>query len=52
MQIESGQAGPGDELLSSFNVATFKNEEDDAAFWSRLIPVADRPEDKEVGRLC
>lgn len=27
-----------DELLSSFNVATFKSDEDDAAFWNRLIP--------------
>ena len=26
------------ELLSAFNVATFKNDEDDATFWSRLIP--------------
>jgi hypothetical protein len=24
--------------LSAFNVATFKNDEDDATFWSRLIP--------------
>ena len=39
------------ELLSSFNVATFKNEEDDATFWSRLIPVHDRdvPKQIEVG---
>jgi hypothetical protein len=29
------------ELLSSFNVATFKNQEDDATFWSRLIPSND-----------
>lgn len=33
----------GDELLSSFNVATFKQDEDDAAFWNRLIPVTERP---------
>ncbi|KAK9824197.1 hypothetical protein WJX72_008454 [[Myrmecia] bisecta] len=32
----------GGELLSSFNVATFKNEEDDTAFWNRLIPVDER----------
>jgi hypothetical protein len=25
------------ELLSAFNVATFKNDEDDATFWNRLI---------------
>ena len=33
----------GDELLSSFNVATFKQDVDDAAFWNRLIPVTERP---------
>ena len=32
-----------DELLSSFNVATFKSDEDDQAFWNRLIPVDQRP---------
>lgn len=31
-----------DELLSSFNVATFKSDEDDQAFWNRLIPVDQR----------
>jgi hypothetical protein len=41
-----GEGGAG-ALLSSFNVATFKNEEDDAAFWSRLIPVAERPPEKD-----
>lgn len=30
------------ELLSAFNVATFKNDEDDATFWSRLIPEEQR----------
>ena len=40
--------GGGGELLSSFNVATFKNEEDDAAFWSRLIPVAEQPPENEL----
>jgi len=32
-----------DELLSSFNVASFKSDEDDQAFWNRLIPVDQRP---------
>lgn len=36
----------GDELLSSFNVATFKQDEDDAAFWNRLIPVTERPKNE------
>ncbi len=31
------------ELLNSFNVATFKNQEDDATFWSRLIHTDDGP---------
>ena len=35
----------GKELLSAFNVATFAGEEDDAAFWDRLIPTSDRPRD-------
>ena len=43
---EQGNRG-ADDLLSSFKVATFKSDEDDAAFWSRLIPEALRPEDKE-----
>lgn len=40
---ETDQKKEGDELLSAFNVATFKAEEDDAAFWNRLIPVSERP---------
>lgn len=35
-----------DELLSSFNVATFKSDEDDQAFWNRLIPVDQRVKDQ------
>ena len=35
-----------DELLSSFNVATFKSDEDDQAFWNRLIPVDQRAKDQ------
>lgn len=46
--LQAQEEGPGGELLSSFNVATFKNEEDDAAFWSRLIPVAERPPDEDA----
>eukprot|EP00955_Chlamydomonas_euryale_P108567 365860-Chlamydomonas_euryale.AAC.6 len=41
---EGGDSGAGGQLLSSFNVATFKSDEDDAAFWNRLIPVDVRPE--------
>lgn len=37
------EAPPGGDLLNSFNVATFKNEEDDVAFWNRLIPAQERP---------
>ena len=33
----------GGELLSAFNVATFKAEEDDTAFWNRLISADERP---------
>lgn len=44
MVNEADQVGAdaGGELLNAFNVATFKSEEDDAAFWNRLIPVAKR----------
>ncbi|PRW57711.1 CHROMATIN REMODELING 5 isoform A [Chlorella sorokiniana] len=39
-----GQApGRMGELLGQFSVATFKTNEDDAAFWSRLIPEDQRP---------
>ena len=42
-----------DELLSSFNVATFKSDEDDQAFWNRLIPVDQRikeqPQEEHLG---
>jgi hypothetical protein len=34
-----GKNEGADELLSAFNVATFKSAEDDKAFWNRLIPV-------------
>ena len=38
-----------DELLSAFNVATFKNAEDDKAFWNRLIPVSvEAPDEAEI----
>lgn len=39
--------GQASDLLSSFKVATFKGEEDDAAFWDRLIPENMRPQEKE-----
>lgn len=35
--------GMAAELLGAFNVATFKNSEDDASFWARLIPEEARP---------
>ncbi len=35
----AGKNEGADELLSAFNVATFKSAEDDKAFWNRLIPV-------------
>ena len=43
--VHDGEQQPaeGSELLNSFNVATFRAEEDDAAFWNRLIPVTERP---------
>lgn len=45
-QKDDAPGGAGD-LLSSFNVATFKGaEEDDEAFWSRLIPEDMRPEER------
>ena len=39
-ESEAAGADAGGELLNAFNVATFKSEEDDVAFWNRLIPVA------------
>ena len=44
---EQAAAGAGGELLNAFNVATFKNEEDDTAFWNRLIPSTDRAAKEE-----
>ena len=42
-----------DQLLSAFNVATFKNQEDDKAFWNRLIPVTEQPLDEdEIKQVC
>lgn len=40
-----------DGLLNAFNVATFKTSEDDAAFWNRLIPDAEKPKEggEELG---
>lgn len=43
-----GKNEGADELLSAFNVATFKSAEDDKAFWNRLIPVDTR--DTESGK--
>lgn len=43
---EEGGQGASD-LLSSFNVATFKADGDDAAFWDRLIPESMRPQERE-----
>lgn len=44
---EQAAAGAGGELLNAFNVATFKNEEDDTAFWNRLIPATERAAKEE-----
>ena len=44
---EQAAAGAGGELLNAFNVATFKNEEDDTAFWNRLIPAMERAAPEE-----
>ena len=41
-ESEAAHADAGGELLNAFNVATFKSEEDDVAFWNRLIPVAEQ----------
>ena len=39
----AGAGGQMGDLLGAFNVATFKtSDEDDAAFWSRLIPEDER----------
>lgn len=44
------QQAENNELLNSFNVATFKNQEDDATFWSRLI-AAQQEEEAEEEKL-
>lgn len=41
------EGGGSDDLLSSFKVATFKQDEDDAAFWDRLIPDHERQDDRQ-----
>ena len=46
------QPTDGSELLNSFNVATFKADEDDAAFWNRLIPVTERPKDEPAAAFA
>ena len=45
-QKEESAPGGADDLLAAFNVATFKNNEDDAAFWDRLIPENMRPKEQ------
>ena len=45
-QREGEGTGGASDLLASFNVATFKADEDDAAFWSKLIPEERRPKDE------
>ncbi len=44
---DQAAAGAGGELLNAFNVATFKNDEDDTAFWNRLIPSTERAAKEE-----
>ena len=47
-----GSLEPSADLLSSFNVATFKAMEvDDAEFWSRLIPESMRPQSESQNKL-
>jgi len=46
-----GKNEGADELLSAFNVATFKSAEDDKAFWNRLIPVDSREEEKKAKQV-
>lgn len=41
------EGGGANDLLSSFKVATFKQDEDDAAFWDRLIPNHERPDERQ-----
>ncbi|KAL4856079.1 Protein CHROMATIN REMODELING 5 [Chlorella vulgaris] len=43
--LPQGTGRMGD-LLGQFNVATFKTNEDDAAFWNRLIPEDQRPKEQ------
>lgn len=43
---EDAAPGGADDLLAQFNVATFKSEDNDAAFWDRLIPEHLRPDEK------
>ncbi|XP_024529944.1 protein CHROMATIN REMODELING 5 isoform X2 [Selaginella moellendorffii] len=40
---------PGGELLGAFKVANFSQGEDDAAFWSRLIPAETAKEAPDLG---
>jgi chromodomain-helicase-DNA-binding protein 1 len=43
---EDAAPGGADDLLAQFNVATFKSDDNDAAFWDRLIPEHLRPDEK------
>lgn len=47
----AGKNEGADELLSAFNVATFKSAEDDKAFWNRLIPADTRPDSAKAVRF-
>lgn len=48
----AGKNEGADELLSAFNVATFKSAEDDKAFWNRLIPADTRTDTDKKVRIC
>ena len=50
-ETDATHADAGGELLNAFNVATFKSEEDDAAFWNRLIPTKERAPSEEPEQL-
>ena len=50
-ETDGAHADASGDLLNAFNVATFKNEEDDAAFWNRLIPTKERAPSEEPEQL-
>lgn len=46
-ETQQSVEGGNNDLLNAFNVATFKEEdEDEQSFWNRLIPVQERAKDE------